>query len=180
MLQAQLQLRKASSSFLPAEGPPPTDVPGQARGRGRGKGRGRGRKSGVKEVKHDDHDEASDNEGHDAEGESDLEAEDQELQEELEKESLDKDRTPSKKPVKRKRKTSAKKGEADPETAGTPKKNKVKTPKRKRRTPKLKRALASARDGNKVFCMHTVVLRLKLWVPMPLKSSNIKIRQSFS
>ena len=69
-----MQLRKASESFLPAEGPAPSDA--VARGRGRGKGRGKGRAAKKPRKSNEEGDESENSE-------KDLQEEDEEIENEL-------------------------------------------------------------------------------------------------
>ena len=137
-MQAQLQLRKAACSFQPAEGPSPGDVPGESNGRGRGRGRGRGSKPKSAKTETDGH---GGHEKSEQESEADLEKEDMEIEQELAKDDI----TPKKKPRKRKVAPGGGKEKQDQE-AVTPRRRPKRTP-RKRTSPKLKKAIAAAKDG---------------------------------
>ena len=145
-VQAQLQLRKAARSFQPAEGPSPGDVPGESRGRGRGRGRGRARSSKPKNAKTET--ETDGHEAGDSQSEDDLEKEDAEIEEQLAKDEIDLEGSSKKESKKRKvAKVVEEKDQQKEMTEVTPKKRRPKKSPRTRKTPKLKRALAAARDG---------------------------------
>ena len=136
--QVQKKLREAANSFCPAEGSAPSDAPQASRGRGRGKGRGRGR-SNKKESGGDDGDDGANEPGEAASSDADLDQEDAKLKEDL-SEGEDKPAAPGKEATPKKKPGSRKRRAAKTPTGKTP-------PKRKRRTPKLKRALKATHEG---------------------------------